>query len=334
MDESELKKKGDLEDGKPSGRKPRHPEQVSNIQQVHAGTPLGVAAPHIYTHARHALSGSETIHAAYVNLELPELLKRRVVGFLGNFGSGKTEVAVNFAMQLGLAMGSSNDKYEGPVSIIDLDIVNPYFRSREAIEPLSAVGVDVISPTGEHFWADLPIILPEIRGRLKMGTGTLILDVGGDDLGARVLSHMKEDFSEGDYVLGMVVNANRPFTSDIEGASRVLSELNEASGLKIGGLIANTHLMDETSPDEVRRGYNFAKEMGESTGLPVLMVSVESHLIDIESSGDDNRIKPDEFGCPVLPLYRFMLPPWSSQQVRGRPGGESRAIGQNRSNGA
>jgi len=296
MDESDINKKAT----NPRGRD-------SNLDQVKPGTPMGVARHHIHTHVRHALTDSTSLEAAYTRLILPDSLNKRILGFLGNYGSGKTEVAVNLATQLGLAAMRPDDPFTGPVGIIDLDIVNPYFRSREAIEPLEKVGVEVVTPTGEHFWADLPIILPQVRGRIQKAGGTLILDVGGDDLGARVLSHMKADFKEGDYTLTMVVNANRPFTSDVEGASKVLGELETAAGLKIGGLVSNTHLMDDTTPDEIRRGYEFTKKMGELTSLPVLLVAAESRLIyDIAGEG----VRSEEFDCPVLPLYRFMLPPW------------------------
>jgi hypothetical protein len=317
MDYPDLKSNSDSD---PTGRSDdgtRRPSG-SDLDQVHPGTPWGVARPHIYTHARHALGTAESIRAAYYPLDLPGPLKRRVIGFLGNFGSGKTEVAVNFAMQLALAATDPDNEYKGPVSIVDLDIVNLYFRTREASEPLAEVGVEVVSPGGENFWADLPIILPEVKGRLKRSEGTLILDVGGDDLGAKVLSHLKDDFPRGEYTLLMVLNANRPFTSDIAGARKVLDELEGAAGLKIEGLVSNTHLMDETGPDEVRRGYMFAKETGEAAGLPLLMVAAENHLVDFgEGTG---KVKSEEFDCPLLPIYRFMLPPWRSR-ASGRSGG-------------
>jgi hypothetical protein len=285
------------------------PDPKSNLKEVHAGQPLGVAKYHIYTHARHALGGRETFDAIYHKLELTGPLTRRIIGFLGNFGSGKTEAAVNFSMQLGLASAVKGSGIEGPIRIIDLDIINPYFRSREAAEPLARAGVEVVMPASDKFWADLPIILPEVRGHIKRTDGKLILDVGGDDLGARVLSHMKEDFPVDNTTLLMVVNANRPFTSDIHGARKVLAELEDASGLKFGGLVSNTHLMDETTPDEIRRGYEFTVGMSGETGLPVVMVAAEPRLIE---DGTHSGIRPEEFDCILLPLYRFMLPPWKT----------------------
>ncbi|MCX6645292.1 MAG: cobalamin biosynthesis protein CbiA [bacterium] len=289
------------------------PDPRSNQKEVHPGQPLGVAKYHIYTHARHALGGHESVKAIYQKLELLGPLQKRILGFLGNFGSGKTEVAVNFAMQLGLAANIENNGVEGPIRIIDLDIINPYFRSREAAEPLTEAGVEVVMPTGDKFWADLPIILPEVKGLIKRTDGKLILDVGGDDLGARVLSHLNQDFPLENTTLMMVVNANRPFTSDLAGARKVLSELEDAAGLKFGGLVSNTHLMDETSPDEIRRGYEFTKKVSAETGLPVLMVTAEPRLID---NGTNSGIRTEEFDCLLLPLYRFMLPPWRRDSIR------------------
>ncbi len=327
MDEAELKKDGCEEstDSPDSEADITRPDPASSLSQVKPGTPWGVAKPHIYTHARHALGESSAIHAVYRRLELPDLLKRFALGFLGNFGSGKTEVAVNFAMQLGLAAMRTDDPIEGPITVIDMDIVNPYFRSREAIVPLHEAGVEVVTPGGDKFWADLPIILPEVKGHIQRGEGTVVLDVGGDDLGAKVLSHLSEEFNPDTYTLMMVVNANRPFTAEVEGAKKVLGELEVASGLQIGGLIANTHLMDYTDADEVRRGYEFTKKMSEETGLPLLMISVESRLIE------DGGLSADEFDCLLLPLYRFMLPPWRTGELGVRKlqtGAEPGIIGQ------
>jgi len=167
-------------------------------------------------------------------------------------------------------------------------------------------------PAGDKFWADLPIIIPEVKGLIVRTDGKLILDVGGDDLGARVLSHLNQDFPLDNTTLMMVVNANRPFTSDLAGARKVLSELESAAGLKFGGLVSNTHLMDETSPDEIRRGYEFTKKVSAETGLPVVLVTAEPRLFD---DGTNSGIRAEEFDCPLLPLYRFMLPPWKHGSI-------------------
>ncbi|HEX9744637.1 MAG TPA: cobalamin biosynthesis protein CbiA [bacterium] len=278
------------------------PLSDSNLQQTRPGIPVGTPAQHIYTHTAHVLKSPQTVVAAYSKINFPDQLLRRVVGFLGNFGSGKTEVAVNFAMQLGLASQDPDNQYSGPVKIVDLDIVNMYFRSREAVIPLEYAGVDVINPSGDQFWADLPIILPEVRGAIMQQSGSLILDVGGDDLGAKVLSHIVADIQRTDHALLMVVNAKRPFTSDLDGARKVFKELEFSSGLKITGLVSNTHLMQHTDEEIIREGYEFAKRMSAAAGVPLLMVAMESRYIE--------KFSETDLDVPILPLYRFMLPPW------------------------
>ena len=115
---------------------------------------------------------------------LPTFSKSILI-IVGGYGSGKSEVAVNLSRQL-VNAGSA------PVAIADLDIVNPYFRSREASEQLTSLGIRTINPAGGQKYADLPIILPEIKGAIEQRQGVLVLDVGGDDVGARVLSSLSE----------------------------------------------------------------------------------------------------------------------------------------------
>ncbi|MBU0983298.1 MAG: cobalamin biosynthesis protein CbiA, partial [candidate division Zixibacteria bacterium] len=191
---------------------------------------------------------------------------RRVLTIVGSFGSGKSEVAVNLARQL------RTDGTES-VSIADLDIINPYFRSREAARDLDKLGIRSILPHGNHVHADLPIIVPEVRGEIEGGTGTLVLDVGGDDLGARVLSSLREAFVDGGYELLLTLNANRPFTADVPGAMKAMKGIEMACQLRFTGIISNTHLMKETTTDTVLDGLNLARKLSAETGLPVCFVS-------------------------------------------------------------
>ena len=157
----------------------------------------------------------------------------RIVLLVGNYGSGKTEVAVNLAIRLAAQQS---------VSIADLDLVNPYFRCREARAEMETFGVKVINPEGEFVAADLPIVLPEIRGALAGGEGTLIFDVGGDDVGARVLSSLADVFAGRRYTMLQVVNSRRPFTETVEGCLRIKSEIEAASRLQVTALVSNAPL--------------------------------------------------------------------------------------------
>ncbi len=241
-----------------------------------------------------------------VQLRLPSFSKGIIV-IVGGYGSGKSEVAVNLCRHLA---ASQSD----PVAIADLDIVNPYFRSREAAGRLRNLGVRVISPSGGQAYADLPIILPEIKGAIEQNVGMLVLDIGGDDVGARVLSSLAEAFSDNSYELLLVLNGNRPFTADADGCLKMIREIEESSRLKFTGIIANTHLMEHTTPAIVRDGLALAREVSRRSGLPVVFVSVVADLAD----GPDLAIKD----IPVLPLNRLLLKPW--EKDRSGSGGQMR----------
>jgi hypothetical protein len=222
-------------------------------------------------------------------------LEQRVTLFAGNFGSGKTETAVSFAHFL-LDRGER-------VRVLDLDIVNPYFRCREAREDLESRGAELIAPRAEQSYAELPIILPEVRGSLRQSSWRVIGDVGGDDSGARVLSSLADAFDLEETLLLLVLNMNRPFTETAAGCLQVLGSIEAASRLRVGGLVSNTHLMDETTPAMIGEGYELAREVGRRAGVPVLLVTVEDRLA--------GQVDPGRFDCPLLPLRRVMLPPWA-----------------------
>jgi len=221
-------------------------------------------------------------------------LEKRVTLFTGNFGSGKTEVAVNYTRAL-----AREKKF---VKLVDLDIVNPYFRSREAVKALDPRWVEIISPKEDNFWADLPIVLPEIRGIFQESGRRAVLDVGGDDVGARVLSSFADIFKPEEYRVLIVLNKNRPFTRDAAGCLKMIEEIEAASRLKINGLVSNTHLMGETTGEMILDGCRLVEAVSEKTAIPVVMVCAEKKLLD-ELNG--RHIKH-----PVLPIERTMLPPW------------------------
>jgi hypothetical protein len=215
--------------------------------------------------------------------------------FVGNFGSGKTEVAVNFARYIALS-GVKNLK------IVDLDIVNPYFRTREAKEDLEKVGIEVIAPADEGFYAESPMISPKIKSQIQDGSSPMILDVGGDDLGARILSFLNDAFIGKEYELLMVLNVNRPFTGDAAGCMKIMSEIEGASRLKVTGLVSNAHLIDETTMEVIEKGYGLVKEVSKETGVPVKFITLDKKL--------ENEVKRENFHCPVLLIERLMLKPW------------------------
>jgi hypothetical protein len=229
----------------------------------------------------------------------------RVIAIVGGYGSGKTELSVNFALHLA-ARGRC-------VHIADLDIVNPYFRCREARDLMAAHGIRVVVPPGAQAWADLPIILPEIRGMLHPPDDVVtILDVGGDDAGARSLASFRTTIADGEYELWLVINAKRPFTSTVDGCLRMIRAIEDSSRWRVTGLVANAHLIDETTAHTVVDGWQLAASVGERVGLPVRFVGAMARLADAPELR--------AIGAPVLRLERHMLPPWLQPTSRAGAG--------------
>lgn len=219
---------------------------------------------------------------------------KSVVVITGNYGSGKTEVAVNWALFLRRA--------GKPVTIVDLDIVNPYFRCREAKDLMEEQGIRVIAPSGEMHHAELPILLPEVRGSIKKPQGITLLDVGGDQDGARVLSGLAHVFDEHDYEMLQVVNQRRPYTDTVEGCLKIQEQIEASSKLRVSGLISNSHLMDETDESVIVEGARFTRSVGQAKGQDLRFVTVERQF--------SKNLDRSKLGSPVLVFDRLMLPPW------------------------
>ena len=223
----------------------------------------------------------------------------RLIMVVGTYGSGKTEVAVNLAIQLAV---------DGRrVQLADLDIVNPYFRSREARRLMEEHGVRVVIPPGAQAFADLPIILPEIQGMLHPPPGIVTLfDVGGDDVGAKVLSSLRPAIGDSPYELWQVINSRRPFTGTPEGCLEMQHAIEESSRLKVTGLLVNSHLIEHTTAQTVLEGWRLALEVAQRSGRPVRCVAVMEEL-----AGDAALAEID---APILRMQRHMRPPWISSR--------------------
>lgn len=237
-----------------------------------------------------------------VALPLDIFPQRRAVCIIGNYGSGKSEVSVNWALQL-VRAGVS------PLYLADLDIVNPYFRSREAIAPMEAAGVHVVVPRGGHFYADLPIILPEIKGMFENPEGTAIFDVGGDDAGARVLASFAGAVRDCEAL--QVVNTRRPFTATVGGILEMRRRIEASSGLTVTGYIGNTHLMEDTVPETILESLPVLQELEQVSGTPVRFITAAVRLYESVRSRSP---------YPVLALRRILQPPWKPEErPSGRP---------------
>ncbi len=226
------------------------------------------------------------------------LPKERAIIIIGNYGSGKSEVAVNWTLQM-------RTQGVDPLSIADLDIVNPYFRCREAVDLLRQKGVNVVAPRGGRFFAELPIILPEVKGLIQNQQGTAIFDVGGEDVGAKVLNSFQGFFQK--YELLIVLNASRPFTDSVDNMLKMTRKIEVASGLRITGLIGNTHLMEETTPEVILNGLGLLRRISDETGLPIRFITARAPFYD--------AVLEQSFGVNVLRLERLLSPPWTPGDV-------------------
>jgi hypothetical protein len=223
-----------------------------------------------------------------------QITLKGIVIIVGNYGSGKTEVAINLAAHRRRA-GLS-------VRLADLDLVNPYFRTREARDILTRLGIDVVLPPARYLNADLPILDPAVAGLIRRPGELTILDAGGDDVGATVLSALHHVLVEAEPQVFQVVNPLRPFTETHAGCLRIRREIEAAARLKVTGLVGNANLIDDTEPDQVIDGYRFVKTLAEESGLPLVFVTVPEHLAA--------RCSTEDWICPVLPIRRQLVPPW------------------------
>ena len=196
---------------------------------------------------------------------------KRVTLFAGHYGSGKTNIAVNDALLLAR---------EGKkTAIADLDIVNPYFRTKDSASDLAAAGVDLISPQFANTNVDLPALPAEAYRLVEDKSIFAVMDVGGDDRGAYALGRYTPFLlEEGNYRMAFVANPCRPLTRTPEEALEVMREIEAAGGLPFTAIVNNANLAHETTPETVLAAVPYMKKLSELSGLPVWMTSAEERV--------------------------------------------------------
>ena len=196
----------------------------------------------------------------------------RITIVTGHYGTGKTEFSVNLA----LALAGEGER----VALADLDIVNPYFRSRERRSLLEQAGIRLIATSQACSDADVPALPAELLAVLEDRSVRGVLDVGGDPSGARVLARYRPKIRGEDFQLLYLHNPNRPEVRTADSAVRYLRGIEAAAGLPCTGLVNNTHLCGETTPQEVREGAALAEAVSRETGIPVICHAAEARFAE------------------------------------------------------
>lgn len=199
------------------------------------------------------------------------MIDKRVLLLCGHYGSGKTNIAVNLAMRLA--------QKHPRVTIADLDIVNPYFRTKDSENDFREAGIRLICSAYANSNVDIPALPPDLYAITDDRDMRVIIDVGGDDRGALALGRITPALvEENNYEMMMVINCYRPLTRDADSTIEVMREIETACGIRFTGLVNNSNLGAETVAEDVIKSVSYAKEVAEKSGLPLLMTAVEERL--------------------------------------------------------
>ena len=206
---------------------------------------------------------------------------KRLTLFAGHYGSGKTNIAVNYALHLA-AEGKK-------VCIADLDIVNPYFRTKDSAKVLSQAGVELISPQFANTNVDLPALPAESYRLVQDKSIYGIMDIGGDDRGAYALGRFVPSIlAEGNYRMIFVANSYRPLTRTPEEALEVMREIEVACGLKFTDIVNNANLGTETTPETLLEAVPYMEKLSQLSGLPIFAHTAEANV----AKALDGRLEP------------------------------------------
>ena len=247
--------------------------------------------------------------------EMPFLkrLGRKTI-ITGHYGSGKTEFAVSLAMLLADELSGNNYSNPAaqenrplvlvpPIALIDLDIINPYFRSRERKDLLNNAGVAIYGSVFENeSTAELPALSASVRAPLEDSTCRVIIDTGGNDMGAIVLNQFSKYFTDDETTVLAIVNVNRPETNDINSAIEHIKAIEFITGLNVSFIINNTNLLRETTIDDILVGQKFCKEICKLTD--------KNFLCDCYPVGIINPEELTGLSSNLMPLGLYMRPTW------------------------
>ncbi len=199
--------------------------------------------------------------------------EKRILLLCGHYGSGKTNVAVNLAFYL-------KDRFDR-VTVADLDIVNPYFRTKDSQTAFSQRDIRLICSEYANSNVDIPALPPDMYAVTDDRDMRVVVDVGGDDRGALALGRLAPAIlAENDYEMLMVINRYRPLTPDAASTVEVMREIETACGIPFTGLVNNSNLGEETSAEDVLASVAYGEEVAALSGLPVRLTTVKESLYD------------------------------------------------------
>jgi len=220
---------------------------------------------------------------------------KRIRIIAGHFGSGKTEFSVNYAIRL--------REYGEMVGIADLDVINPYFRSRERDNLFREKGIKLVASNHGADTIDMPALSAGINAFFDDDGWQAVIDAGGDPNGARVLGRYSGQINKLDHDFFLVINAYRPETRDVSGVEEMIDAIESRSRMKITGLVNTTHLLKDTKKEDVLFGYKLAKEVGKRRNLPI------RYNAAIESVA---ALLPADLEGEIFPLKLYMRDEWMS----------------------
>lgn len=222
---------------------------------------------------------------------------KRITIFAGHYGSGKTNISVNYALWL--------KKEHEKVVIADLDIVNPYFRSKDSEKQLEERGIHLISSEYANSNVDVPAMPAEAYAIIDDKQTVAVIDVGGDDRGALAMGRYTPSIiEENDYEMLFVINKFRPLTPDCASTIAVMNEIETACKMKFTGIVNNSNLGDETAAEDVVGSIKYAEEISAASGLPIRMTTVKEDLYD--------TLKEKVVNCTPIRLY--VKQSWAKQE--------------------
>ena len=219
---------------------------------------------------------------------------KRIRLFIGHYGSGKSEVSINYVTTL-------RKQVEGEVALADLYLVIVYFRTRKKKDLMKELGITPIDSSIETTTLDVPAVSAEIMRPLHDKSVNYVIDVGGDNVGGRVVGRFAKQFEQDDYDMFYVVNANREKTQTAKEVLGYIDAIEASSKLKVTGLVNNTHMLRETTVEDLLKGQEVAREVSKIRNIPIKYVCCLESLVDK---------LPTDLEGDILPIKLYLREDW------------------------